>query len=317
MPTTTQFPVMTLDAVQLPARPVHLAIGMFDGVHLGHQSVIKAAQRQAERSGGISAVLTFDPHPSRLFRPQEPTRLILPLDEKERRLAAFGVQAIIVQPFTETFAGATAEAFLMCIRESMTTLSGVYVGENFRFGKGRKGDIDTLISGLHAHGIGVYSAPRLRHDGEPISSTRIRSKIEDGRMAAVNELLGYNYSCTRTVVSGKQLGRTLGFPTINLPWAPELPPRYGVYAVRVKAPGVSDNWIHGVANYGLRPSVEATTKPQLEVHFLEPHICEPGNEVTVEWLRFQRPEQRFAGTDALKAQIAIDTEAARAYLANP
>jgi riboflavin kinase / FMN adenylyltransferase len=179
-----------LDRVALPASPLHLAIGMFDGVHLGHRVVVESAVQSARHGGGVSVVLTFSPHPSVLFRPDNPTRMILDLPAKIERLGALGVDAVIVQPFTREFAAVTAEDFVPLIKRHLPGLAGIYVGENFRFGQGRKGDVPMLIQAARQNGIRVFSAPRVNLDGEPLSSTRIRGRIQEGDMKGAAALLG-------------------------------------------------------------------------------------------------------------------------------
>jgi riboflavin kinase/FMN adenylyltransferase len=294
-----------LENAVLPPAPLHLAIGMFDGVHLGHRAVIEAAVQSARRSGGTAAVLTFAPHPSTLFRPEQPTKLIMDAGMKARMLHRLGVQAMITQPFTPEFASVASEDFLPWLKQRAPQLAAVYVGENFRFGRGRKGDIALLVAEGKKHGVTVFSAPRVNFDGEPISSTRIRSLLVSGDVAAANALLGYTYFAEGPVVHGKHLGRTIGFPTLNLAWAPDLRPRYGVYVVRV-AGAKSVDALPGVANYGLRPTVEQAVEPRLEVHLLAGCPFGPGDNVTVKWLRFLRPEMKFSGLDELKLQIAKD-----------
>ena len=295
-------------------RPLHLAIGMFDGVHLGHQAVIKAAVQSARRSGGVAAVLTFDPHPSRFFRPEDPVKLIMDRERRVAALLALGVAAVIVQPFDAAFAGIEAEGLLPHLRACLPSLHTVYVGENWRFGKGRRGDVALLVAEARKLGLHVVSAPRINGDGEPISSTRIRILLTEGRMDAANVLLGSAYASDGVVRPGRQLGRTIGFPTLNLPWAPDLRPRLGVYVVSVEAAGgpASARPLRAVANYGVRPTVEQGSEPtpQLEVHVLEECPFGSGDKLRVEWLAFLRPEQRFAGVDALREQITKDREAA-------
>jgi riboflavin kinase/FMN adenylyltransferase len=290
---------------------LHLAIGVFDGVHLGHKAVIESAVFSARRSGGICGVLTFDPHPSRLFHPESPTRLIMPIETKTQMLYEVGVDCVIRKHFDRAFASIPADQFLRQLKNSLPALKSIYVGENFRFGQKRAGDVATLIASGRELGLGVFSAERIKHNGEPISSTRIRSELEAGGILAVNDLLGYNYTATGEVVNGAQLGRTIGFPTLNLPWQPECLPRFGVYYVRFRASG-SKTWAAGVANYGVKPTVaEADQSPALEVHGLESTDLTAGDAIEVEWLRFIRPEQKFASLDELKAQIAKDRDVAR------
>jgi riboflavin kinase/FMN adenylyltransferase len=307
-----------LDRVELPNRPLHLAIGMFDGVHLGHRAVVESAVQSARRGDGISAVLTFSPHPSVLFRPDHPTRLIQDLPAKVRLLAALGVGAVIVQPFDPAFAAIDAEALVPRLLQSLPRLAALYVGENWRFGRGRRGDVALLVAEGRRHGLAVFSAPRVNLDGEPISSTRIRARLEQGDVTAAGELLGYPYTASGAVVPGKRLGRTLGFPTLNLAWSPDLRPRFGVYAVRVRGARSAET-LPAVANYGLRPTVERTGEPEprLEVHVLVPCPYDQGDLIAVEWLRFLRPEMKFDGLPALQAQIGRDVAAARLHFSLP
>jgi riboflavin kinase/FMN adenylyltransferase len=300
-----------LDHVALTSRPLHLAIGIFDGVHLGHRVVIEAAVESARRSGGQAAVLTFDPHPSAVMRPDRATQLMMPPAAKARVLGRLGVETIITQPFTSDFARIAAEDFLPWLRMRLPQIAGVYVGENWRFGQGRRGDVALLVAEGRKFGVSVFSAPRVNLDGEPISSSRIRREVEQGNMAAANALLGYTYFSEGVVTPGKRLGRSIGFPTLNLTWAPALHPRYGVYVVRISGEK-SVGPLGGVANYGLRPTVEQTAEPRLEVHVLGACPFGAGDAVTVEWLRFLRAEKKFAGLDELRAQIARDRDEASA-----
>jgi len=305
-----------LDRVALPSRPLHVAIGMFDGVHLGHRAVIESAVQSARHGGGVSVVLTFDPHPSVIFRPDNPTRMILDLPTKRAKVGSLGIDAMVVQPFTRDFAAISAEEFVPFIKRHLPRLAGIYVGENFRFGSGRKGDVALLVAEGRKHGIMVFSAPRVNLDGVPISSTRIRERILQGDMKGAAALLGYVYTAEGTVVHGKHLGRTIGFPTLNLGWSPDLRPLYGVYAVRVSG-AKSYGWLPAVANYGLRPTVEQASEPRLEIHLLVECPYGAGDHVAVEWVRFLRPERKFAGLDELRAQIARDVSEARIEFSLP
>ena len=171
--------------------------------------------------------------------------------------------------------------------------------------------MSTLIESGKQLGLGVFSAERIKHNGEPISSTRIRGDLQAGAIESVNDLLGYNYFADGAIVGGRQLGRTIGFPTLNLPWEPECLPRFGVYYVRFRRQS-TDEWFAAVANYGVKPTVaEADQTPALEIHALEPTECTQGDAIEVEWLSFIRPEQKFDSLDCLKAQIGKDTETAR------
>ena len=301
-----------LDNAGLPARPLHLAIGMFDGVHLGHRAVIAAALQSARADAGLAGVLTFWPHPSTLFRPASPTRMIQSAAVKSRMLVGLGVDVVITQGFGPELAAVTAENFLPWLKQRLPRLNAIYVGENFRYGQARRGDVTLLSACGRQHGVRVFSAPRVSLDAEPISSTRIRVLLAVGEIGSANSQLGYHYFCEGRVTAGKRLGRTLGFPTLNLAWAPELPPRYGVYAVRVVEPG-GTSFRPAVANYGLRPTVENVAEPRLEVHVLGECPWGEGDAVRVEWLSFLRPELKFASLAELRVQIARDRETAAVY----
>jgi len=302
-----------LESAALPPQPLHLAVGMFDGVHLGHQAVIEPAVHSAGRCGGLAGVLTFWPHPSALFKPTERVRMLMIPQMKARILARLGVDVIIEQPFTWTFARISAEEFLPHLRRHLPQLAGIYVGENWRFGAGRRGDVSLLVAAAAKLPVSVVSVPRIFCNGEPISSTRIRDSLAAGDLEAANLLLGFSYFAEGTVVPGRRLGSQLGFPTLNIPWEPELQPRYGVYAVRISGETAAGA-LPGVANYGVRPTVTTTGAPLLEVHVLGSCPFSTGSAVTVEWLKFLRPEQKFGGVEELRAQIARDCEAARRVL---
>ncbi len=307
-----QFSDLTEAAAKLPGRPLHLAIGVFDGVHRGHRAVVEPAIQAARTEGGLAGVLTFWPHPSALFRPEQPTRLMHDPATRARMLLTLGVDGVITQPFTPELAAVEAEAFLPWLKVQLRGLVAVYVGENFRFGRGRRGDAALLSTTGRECGVKVVSAPRVKLDGEPISSTRVRALLEAGDVAAANALLGYPYFSEGIVTPGKRLGRTIGFPTLNIPWAPPFRPRLGVYAVQVRA-GEKGAAMPGVANYGVRPTVEKTDEPRLEVHVLGECPVGEGDAVKVEWLSFLRPEMKFASLDELKTQIGRDRATAEAF----
>ncbi len=302
-----------LEKAELPPRPVHLAIGMFDGVHLGHQSVIESAVHSARRSEGLAGVLTFWPHPSRVLRPEQPVALMQSREMKRRVLAKLGLDFIVEQEFTALYAAIGAKDFVPWLRRGLPHLAAVYVGENWRFGHGREGDVALLVAEAGQAGLEVFSAQRLNHNGAPISSSRIRELLADGAIAEANALLGYSYFAEGAVQPGRRLGREIGFPTLNLSWEPELKPRYGVYAVSVvDAQGRTGL---GVANYGVRPTVGQASRPLLEAHVLGGTALVAGDSITVHWLRFLREERRFAGVEQLRAQIAQDRENALEFFA--
>jgi riboflavin kinase/FMN adenylyltransferase len=299
-------------AASLPPGPRAVAIGVFDGVHRGHRAVVGAAVEWAHRRGGRALALTFDPHPSRLFRPADPVRLMLPLPSRARALLELGVDQVIVEPFTTEFAALEAEDFLPRLQRLLPGLGAVAVGENWRFGRNRRGDAAFLVEQGRRLGVEVAVAASVVSGSERVSSTRIRGLLEAGEIERANELLGAPYRSEGVVTPGKQLGRTIGFPTLNLPWDPELRPRLGVYAVRVRRADAvaAELGLPGVANYGLRPTVERATAPRLEVHVLGSCPFGSGDTLNAEWLYFLRAEQRFADVGQLRAQIGRDRERA-------
>jgi len=235
----------------------------------------------------------------------------MPIDSKVALLRELGVDCVIRKQFNREFSAILAENFLSHLKEQLPTLKSIYVGENFRFGQKRAGDVATLVESGRELGLGVFSAERIKHNGKPISSTRIRGELEAGRIREANDLLGYNYTSSGGIVSGAKLGRKIGFPTMNLPWRPECLPRFGVYFVSFRKMG-EHSWAPAVANYGVKPTVEDKPQgPVLEVHALDPVQLGPGESIEVEWLNFIRPEQKFDSVEQLKAQIAEDCETAR------
>jgi len=303
----------SLARAELRPGPVNLAIGIFDGVHLGHQSVIDAAVRSASQDGGLAGVLTFFPHPSRVLAPDHATELLMPPEVKRWRLLhKVGVHFVIEEPFTKAFAAIPAGNFVRHLAAHIPNLAGICVGGNWRFGHGREGDVALLKELCREHGIRMFSALPVSLGGAPISSTRIRDLISSGGVEQANSLLGYDYTSIGTVVPGRRLGRTIGFPTLNLPWEPECRPAFGVYEVRVSSES-GDESLPAVANYGIRPTVESRIAPLLEVHLLGPCDFGTGDRLRVEWSHFERPERKFPSVSALRIQIEGDRARALAY----
>ena len=310
--TTIQFE--SLEAVGFPNRPLHLAVGMFDGVHLGHQAVMETAVQSAHASNGVCGVLTFWPHPSRLFNPDDPVPMIMSLEIKADVLSSHNIEYIIQQPFDASFAAIEAEQFVAHLKKHLPNLNSIHVGSNWRFGKRRVGDIPMLVRLGKESGVHVINVERVFYDGDPISSTRIREHISVGEMEMANALLGDIYFSIGTVVEGKKLGAELGFPTLNLPWSPDLRPPLGVYLVEVEGEiGGSPVTAKGVANFGVRPTVSESEETILEVHLLEVYPFTTDQVLKVRWHRFIRPEKKFENLEALKKQIGLDVVIAQNY----
>lgn len=289
---------------------------MFDGVHLGHQALIGQAAEAAHAPGHICGVLTFDPHPSRVLRPEEATRLLMPLDERIARMHSAGADFVFVKAFSRAYAATPADQFVKQLKVVLPALESLHVGENFRFGAGRDGDAALLASLASADHVRLHALPRQSLGQERISSSRIRGALSGGDISLVNAMLGAPYTVEGPVIPGKGLGRRLDYPTLNIAWCPEVLPRFGVYRVLVRRTMGSP--LPGIANYGLRPTFEQDSTPLLEVHLL---AGEPfpglGESIRVALLEFIRPEQPFPSADALRSQIASDVERVRSQWAIP
>jgi len=297
-------------------RSVHLAVGMFDGVHLGHRKVIESAVQAALENGGLAGALTFWPHPSRLFRPDQPTRMILTEEQRRRQLSKLPIDFAVQQPFVEAFARIEAEDFLPYLKSKLPGLLSIHVGENWRFGRGRRGDAQALLRFASEQGMRAVVCPSVSVDGERVSSTRIREALETGDVELANRLLGHAYYSLGTAVEGKRLGRTLGFPTLNLPFEGDLAPARGVYVAKARRDGEAGDFLPGVANFGMRPTVDGRSGLLLEVHLLgERCPFDRGDRLEVAWLRFLRPERKFGSVEALRDAIAADVERARGWFA--
>jgi riboflavin kinase/FMN adenylyltransferase len=281
--------------------PHHLALGVFDGVHLGHQAVIGQALAARGKQGGTCGVLTFDPYPIHvLFPDKAPRRLLASLDHKADILAMMGVDFLLALPFDRVRAAQEAEDFVREI--AAAGVKTVAVGEDWRFGKARQGDVALLARLSRELGFELGSLPPVMMEGERISSTRIRQAIRDGNLAAAARMLGRPYTVAGKVVEGRRLGRQLGFPTANLVQGDEQFPPDGVWAVRVSVGG---RRLDGVANLGVRPTVDGSTH-SLEVHLFEFDGDLYGQVLEVEFVKQLRGERKFESLEALKEQIARD-----------
>lgn len=289
-------------------RPVCAAIGVFDGVHRGHQAVIGQAVGEAARRGGLPVVITFDRHPRSVVDPERAPLLIQPLWCKLAALAALGAEAALVFHFDRAFSLQSAEAFVQSLLDGFGTLASLSVGANFFFGHDRAGNVGVLQELGRRRGFAVHVAAPVLFAGAPISSTRVRAALRAGRLAEVAAMLGRPYAVCGAVLRGQGLGRQLGFPTANLAVdGLEMPPP-GVYTARVLLP---DGPHPAVANWGRRPTVAGDTPTlHFEVHLPGWQGDLYGRELAVQLGRCLRPELRFPSVEALRAQIARDVAAA-------
>ncbi|MBL8831065.1 MAG: bifunctional riboflavin kinase/FAD synthetase [Rhodospirillales bacterium] len=305
------------------ARGAFAAIGNFDGVHLGHQAVIGEAIRLARAAGRKSAVVTFEPHPRRLFKPDLPPFLLTSPHLKIATLRDLGVDFCFALRFDRRLAGLTAQEFVADVLVGGLGLSGIVAGYDFVFGKGRGGSPETLVAEMRKAGrdakivapaLDAAAAGSAGAESDPeafvYSSTGVRDALKAGDPRAAARILGRPFAIDGRVRHGDRRGRTIGFPTANLSLGPYLPPALGVYAVRVDG-AVPGRTLGGVANLGVRPTVGGDPAPRLEVHLFDFAGDLYGRRLVVSLVEFLRPERKFDGLDALKAQIAADAAAAR------
>ncbi|ESW68252.1 MULTISPECIES: bifunctional riboflavin kinase/FAD synthetase [unclassified Mesorhizobium] len=299
--------------------PPHLrggvvAIGNFDGVHRGHQAVLDRALAEAGRRGVPALVLTFDPHPRKVFRPDMPLFVLTPPPMKARLLSHLGFAALVEQPFTRAFAGLSAEAFVTDVLETNLGITHAVTGFDFHFGKDRQGGPAFLMAAGERHGFGVTLVDAFRDEGaEVVSSSRIRELLCEGEVAEAAGLLGYRFTVESEVIGGQQLGRTLGFPTANMRLSPETTLKEGIYAVRFRR---ADGTLYdGVASFGRRPTVDDNGAPLLETFVFDFAGDLYGEICDVSLFGFLRPEVKFDGLDGLVAQMKRDEAEARALLA--
>lgn len=279
--------------------------GTFDGVHLGHQKILKRLAEVAQQTGGESVVITFYPHPRTVVSADiQEVKLLSTLDEKIELLTQNGVQHLLVIPFTREFSELTSEEFIQKVIIHTIGTKTLVIGYDHRFGKNREGGFDYLVQNTSRYGFGVEEISRQDIDHVAVSSSKIRKAIQDGDMTQTQHFLGRNYDLNGLVVKGKQIGRTIGFPTANIQVREQtkLVPQDGVYAVWVY---YNAEKLKGMLNIGNRPTVDGTFKT-IEVNILDFNKEIYGENLRVEFVQKVRPEQKFNGLDALKAQIAQD-----------
>ena len=292
--------------------PVFLAVGTFDGLHLGHQSLIHRAMNEARAVGGAAVVMTFDRHPASIVRPERVPKLLTTNETKISLLRGMNVPALLLLDFTPELSGILAEDFIDSLISASKRLSMICVGSEWSFGKGGEGNVSMLQQLGEKSGFSVTRIDPVEAGGQVISSTRIRNAIAEGDFAQATLCLGRPWRLTGQVVTGAGLGATIGFPTANLAvQGMQLPPD-GVYAVRIEYDGQS---LSGVCNIGIRPTVDSHTKRCVEVHLFDVSADFVGKELSLEFVKFLRKEQKFPGLPELQAQILRDCDEARSVLA--
>ena len=290
--------------------PLFLAIGVFDGVHRGHQAVISTSAEHAQAANGTPIVVTFDPHPMKVLRPTAAPHLLTATQHKIKLIRNLGVQHLLVIQFDKTFASTAPEDFVQQLVKHSKPLREICVGHEWSFGKGRRGNL-ALLRKLGAQfdfevvGIPAVTLP----NGELVSSTAIRQAIEAGNLAKAAGMLGREYTILGTVVRGEHLGKKIGFPTANLSAHSEQFPPNGVYLAQATLNGTIYS---GVVNLGYRPTVSSGNSDRvLEIYLLDFDHDIYGKDIEVRFVRYLRPERKFENLDALTRQIELDVQQAR------
>jgi len=302
----------TIEELRHLPGPLFLAIGVFDGVHLGHQAVIRRALEAARRDAGTAVVVTFDPHPVRVLRPEQAPRLLTSAAHKLGLIRDLGVAYQLVIHFDPAFAATPPEDFIRALAAAARPLRESCVGFEWSFGTDRAGNLALLERLGSQLGFAEVGVPAVEIEGEIVSSTLIRRAVEAGDLARAARLLGREFTILGTVVEGDHVGRTLGFPTANLSAHNEQYPPNGVYTVHARR---GDMMLPGVANIGVRPTVKhAGGERLLEVHLFDFDEEIYGEDLEITFRKFLRPEQKFASLEELRGQILRDAEQARAWV---
>jgi riboflavin kinase/FMN adenylyltransferase len=291
-------------------RPVALTVGNFDGVHLGHQSLLNDLKAAAQARSLETAVVIFEPHPREFFTPEDAPARLSSLREKLEIFEKLGIDRVHVCRFDAQFAQMSAEHFIRSLHEKLSA-QFVLIGDDFRFGSGRTGDFALMEKIAEQQGFDVQAVQTIKHDGVRISSTAIRAALAAGQMRRAHDYLGRPYSISGRVVHGDGVGRKLGYPTANVQMKHNRPPLSGIFVVEVHAAGLGI--LRGVASLGVRPTLKHDAKPVLEIHLFEFDQYIYGKKLRVEFLQKRREELKFPDVGALTRQIALDVENAKKW----
>ncbi len=303
--------IESLESDKIFNEPCSLAIGIFDAVHKGHQHVLNSAKNFANQNGAKAYVLTFAPHPSKVLGKGQGCALIYPMQVRAELLLDFGIDGVFFKNFNLDFAAKSAQEFFDFLLQKFPNLKCIITGENFRFGAKAAADINVLKEFAASLKIQTIAVGGILDDGDFVSSTRLRKALQDGNMQAFFEMSGRNYFCKGKVQGGRMLGRTLGFPTLNLKVESECKPKFGVYATRLQNLDTGEVFC-GVSNLGVNPTV-GECEAVLETNTFETPNFGVGTNIKVELLKFLREEKKFASLDELKVQIAKDKDVAKNF----
>lgn len=299
------------DAVPAQIKGAVIAIGNFDGLHRGHRAVIASALAMAENGKRPVLAMTFEPHPRAFFQPQVPMFRLSSPHDKLRLMAASGLNGAVVMNFNAARAATSADDFIHRDLIARLAPSGIVIGFDFHFGKGRAGTPAMLQDRCTAAGIAVHIEPHYDWQGHPVSSSEVRKALSEGELAHANDLLGYPYFVSGSVIHGEKRGRTMGYPTANIALDPANALKHGIYAVRVAQDGVLRE---GVASFGRRPTFD-NGAPLLEIFLFDFAGDLYGQNLDVAFIAYLRDEMRFDSLDALIAQMDRDSADARTALA--
>ena len=293
------------------AKPTIVTIGTFDGVHIGHQKILEQITKSARDLNCESLVLTFFPHPRMVLQEGTEMKQLNTLDEKIYLMDNLGIDNLVVHPFDKEFSRLTAEEFVKEVLVDVFKIKKIIIGHDHRFGRNRTANIDDLITFGETYGFEVEQISVKEIDAVSISSTKIRNALLEGNVALAANYLGYNYSLTGIVSKGKQLGRTIGFPTANIKIEEsyKLIPLNGVYIAKSIIEGKT---IYGMMNIGTRPTVDGTSQT-IEIHFFDFNQDIYNQKITISLLKRIRDEQKFESVDALKIQLGMDKTSAQDY----
>lgn len=294
-----------------------LTIGTFDGVHIGHKKIIDQLNEEASKIGGESVLFTFFPHPRMVIFPESHgLKLIQTQEEKLEKLKEMGLQNVIVFPFTFEFSRLTALEFVRDMLVNQLHVKKLVIGYDHQFGKNREGSIHFLRDVAETYEFEVIEIPAQDIDAVHVSSTKIREALNTGDIEKANDYLGAPFQLSGTVVKGKQLGRTIGFPTANIQLANDLKliPQNGVYAVKVF---YHNECLKGMMNIGVRPTIEGKNDPTIEVHIFDFDQTIYGDNLRVELYKKTRDEEKFNGIEALKNQLKLDEISIRTFFNRP
>jgi riboflavin kinase/FMN adenylyltransferase len=292
------------------ARPTVLTLGVFDGLHLGHQQIIQTVVERAKALSAVSTAITFDPHPRAVLHPESAPPLLQTLDQRLAALEFLGIEQTIVIRFNREFASIGAVDFLREIIHDRLQAREVYLGKGFAFGKGRAGNIDLLKKVSDELGFFADEVPEVQLRGTRISSSKIRELLGAGRVNLARRMFGRPYGVEGKIIRGDRRGHTIGFPTANLQPQNRVIPRTGVY---VTATLIGDTWRRSITNVGVRPTFGGDAEPSVETYIFDFDGDLYGDVLRVRFLHRIRDERKFSGIDELKAQIERDSQRALNY----